>query len=409
MLCLRSSSRLLCVCLSLGLLAALPLMSGSVAAEKADAKKAAAKKAAAKKAAAKKTPARPKRPAATGLVVGENRATPVERIKAAEGFQGRIALFGPQLPSKVRGSICASIIKDAFWRAISTAACIAFRLRRRASRSTRTSIEKVPAEIRAINGMVWAFDALYVAVNDYEKKIDSGLYRITDSDGDDRLDKVELLRRCRPAATTACMPSCRRLMARGCTWSPATARRRRSSTLRRVTPCWGEDHLLPRMPDGRGFMREVLGPGGIIYRVTPDGKHFEVVSSGLPQHFRRGGQRATASCSPTTPTWNTTSIRRGIGRRGSAMWSAAANSVGATAPGKRPEWYPRQPAAGVEYRPGFAHRHDLRLRGEVPGQIPAGVVRLDWSWGKMYAVHLQPTAQLHGDEGRFSCPERRCR
>ena len=40
----------------------------------------------------------------------------------------------------------------------------------------------------------WAFDSLYVAVNDYEKKMESGIYRLTDSNGDDHLDKVEKLR-----------------------------------------------------------------------------------------------------------------------------------------------------------------------------------------------------------------------
>ena len=51
----------------------------------------------------------------------------------------------------------------------------------------------MPVDIRVVNGMVWAFDALYVGVND-TWKIPSGLYRITDSDGDDELDKVEMLR-----------------------------------------------------------------------------------------------------------------------------------------------------------------------------------------------------------------------
>ena len=59
---------------------------------------------------------------------------------------------------------------------------------------TKAMVEPVPAKIRAVNGMVWAFGALYVGVNDYERKIPSGLYRVSDSDGDDNLDKVELLR-----------------------------------------------------------------------------------------------------------------------------------------------------------------------------------------------------------------------
>ena len=55
-------------------------------------------------------------------------------------------------------------------------------------------IKKMPVNIRAINGMTWAFGALYAGVNDYEKKIPSGFYRLSDSDGDDQLDTVELLR-----------------------------------------------------------------------------------------------------------------------------------------------------------------------------------------------------------------------
>jgi hypothetical protein len=56
------------------------------------------------------------------------------------------------------------------------------------------AVEKVPAEIRAVNGMHFSNGALYVGVNDYEQKISSGFYKLTDSDGDDQLDKVETLR-----------------------------------------------------------------------------------------------------------------------------------------------------------------------------------------------------------------------
>ena len=42
--------------------------------------------------------------------------------------------------------------------------------------------------------MAWINKALYVGVNDYERKIPSGLYRITDSNDDDELDHVEVLR-----------------------------------------------------------------------------------------------------------------------------------------------------------------------------------------------------------------------
>lgn len=60
------------------------------------------------------------------------------------------------------------------------------------------AIERVPADIRAINGMHFADGALYANVNDYERKFTRGFYRIKDSDGDDRLEKVELLRTLNP-------------------------------------------------------------------------------------------------------------------------------------------------------------------------------------------------------------------
>jgi hypothetical protein len=57
--------------------------------------------------------------------------------------------------------------------------------------STETVVEKVPAAITGAQGMLWAFDCLYVVCNG---GTGSGLYRLTDSDGDDRLDAVEKLR-----------------------------------------------------------------------------------------------------------------------------------------------------------------------------------------------------------------------
>ncbi len=54
-------------------------------------------------------------------------------------------------------------------------------------------VERVPVELGEAQGLCWAFDALYVVVN-RSKRFESGLYRVTDSDGDDRLDRFELLR-----------------------------------------------------------------------------------------------------------------------------------------------------------------------------------------------------------------------
>ncbi len=53
-------------------------------------------------------------------------------------------------------------------------------------------VEKVNVNVGFAHGLLWAFDSLYVAVN--EGKLAHGVYRVRDTDGDDQLDKVELLR-----------------------------------------------------------------------------------------------------------------------------------------------------------------------------------------------------------------------
>ncbi len=54
-------------------------------------------------------------------------------------------------------------------------------------------VEPIAVEIGEAQGLLWAFDSLYVVVNT-GGKFKSGLYRVTDTNNDDQLDKVELLR-----------------------------------------------------------------------------------------------------------------------------------------------------------------------------------------------------------------------
>src|SRR3954447_15259758 len=52
--------------------------------------------------------------------------------------------------------------------------------------------EKIDLDIGGAHGLLYAFDSLYVVVNEGRKA--HGLYRVRDTDGDDKFDKVELLR-----------------------------------------------------------------------------------------------------------------------------------------------------------------------------------------------------------------------
>ena len=123
----------------------------------------------------------------------QNIATPVNLINAPDGFEVELLY---SVPSDQQGSWVALCIDD-LGRIIASdqyAGLYRFQPPELGKTLDSSSIKKIPVDIRAANGMLWAFDALYVAVNDYDFIMDSGLYRITDTDGDGELDKVELLR-----------------------------------------------------------------------------------------------------------------------------------------------------------------------------------------------------------------------
>ena len=250
-------------------------------------------------------------------------------------------------------------------------------------------VEKVPAKIRAVNGMLWAFGALYVGVNDYERKISSGVYRITDSDGDDQLDKVELLRAIKAGGdhgVHAILPSPDgKSMFLICGNNADLT----ESTSTRVPFIWGEDHLLGRMPDGRGHNRGRLAPGGIIYKFSPDGKEFEVYSTGYRNIFDAGFNRdgelftydADMEYDFNTSWYRPTRINH-VTSGSEYGWRNGA--------GKWPEFYPDNLPAVHNIGPGSPTGVAFGYGAKFPGKYQNALYALDWSWGKMYAIHLQP-------------------
>src|SRR5690349_338173 len=59
-----------------------------------------------------------------------------------------------------------------------------------------TKVEHLDAKISAAQGMLYAFDSLYVSVNKYGRP-GTGLYRLRDTKGDDQFDEVVKLRELR--------------------------------------------------------------------------------------------------------------------------------------------------------------------------------------------------------------------
>ena len=318
-----------------------------------------------------------------------NDATPVDRIKAPPGFQVELLY---SVPAETQGSWVNLCTDDKGRLLVSDQFGGLFRLPVPApgEQIKAADVQPVPADIRAVNGMVWTHGALYVGVNDYEKKIPSGLYRLTDSDGDDQLDHVETLRAFEARGdhgVHAVVPSPdgeSLFLITGNTAQPTEL-----AASSQVPQVWGEDHLLPSFPDGRGHNRGVLAPGGIIYKVDLEGTSFEAYANGFRNifdaAFNRDGELFTYDADMeydfNTPWYRPTRINH-VTSGAEFGWRNGA--------GKRPPFYADNLPGILDIGPGSPTGVTFGYGARFPAKYEQALYALDWSWGKVYAVHLQP-------------------
>jgi len=319
-------------------------------------------------------------------------ATPVRNIKAPEGFSIELLY---SVPKPVQGSWVALCHDDKGRIIVSDQFGGLYRFNPPTPGKTlkASDIETVPAKIRAANGLLWADGALYVAVNDYERKFPSGLYRVTDSNGDDKLDKVELLREMFARGdhgVHAILPGPKNTLylITGNNTTPL------NTQVSRVPLHWGEDHLLPRMPDGRGHNRDRLAPGGIIYKVSLDGKHWEIVSSGYRNIYDGGVNRdgelftydADMEYDFNTSWYRPTRVNHVTS---GSMWGWRNGT------GKRPEFYPDTLPPVINIGPGSPTGTTFGYGAKFPAKYQNAFFILDWSWGKIHAIHMKPDGSTY--------------
>jgi putative heme-binding domain-containing protein len=250
-----------------------------------------------------------------------------------------------------------------------------------------TKVEKIPVNIGMAQGLLCAFDALYVVVNAGGDK--SGLFRVTDTDNDDQYDKVELLRKFTggggehgPHAVIK-HPDGKRLTI---VCGNQTKMTDLDSSL--VPRVWGDDLLLPRTPDGNGFMAGVLAPGGCIYNVKPDGTDWELVSMGYRNEFdaayNAAGELFTYDADmewdANTPWYRPTRVCH-VAPGSDWGWRNGS--------GKYPVYYPDTLPPVVNIGPGSPTGICFGYGTKFPAKFQNALFICDWSYGKMYAVHTE--------------------
>src|SRR5262249_31513588 len=165
----------------------------------------------------------------------------------------------------------------------------------------------------------------------------------------------------------------------------------------RVPLIWGEDHLLPRMPDGNGFMKGVLAPGGYICKVDPDGKNWELISTGYRNEFdaafNRQGEVFTYGADMewdfNPPGYRPTRV---------CMVTNGSEFGWRNGAGKWPPYYPDSLPAVFNVGPGSPTGMCFGYGTKFPAKYQDALFLCDWSYGKLYALHLTPEGSAYRGE-----------
>jgi putative heme-binding domain-containing protein len=323
----------------------------------------------------------PKRPP-----LPEPPATPAEQIKIKKDFKVELLYSVPKDKEGSWVNLCVDpkgrlIVSDQYGGLFRVAPPAL------GKPASDTRVEKIPAKIGEAHGLLWAFDRLYVVVNRGQKYA-SGLYEVRSSKDDDVLDEVTLLKKIDGGGEHG--PHAVILGPDGNSLYIVCGNGTKMMDIEksRVPRFWGEDHLLPRMPDGNGFMKDVLGPGGCIYRVDPSGQHWELISTGYRNPFdiafNRQGDLFTFDADMewdmNTPWYRPTRVC--LAMSGSEFgWRNGA--------GKWPAYYPDSLPAVVNIGPGSPTGLTFGYGAKFPEKYQEAFFMCDWSYGKLYAVHLR--------------------
>ncbi|PRX99404.1 putative heme-binding domain-containing protein [Pontibacter ummariensis] len=328
----------------------------------------------------------------------------VEKLKLPTGFQAE-HLYSPS--ENEQGS-WVSMTFDSKGRLITSdqyGALYRLELPPVGSESVKPKIEKLIIGDNAVadttkthggmgyaQGLLWAFNSLYVMVNhnsDEDFSRGSGLYRLQDTNGDDQFDKVTLLKELKGEGehgphSIKLSPDKKSLyvVAGNHTDIP-------QMNAYRLPPVWKEDNLFPQIKDPRGHANDREAPGGWIAKVDSLGQHWELISAGFRNPFdiafNDAGDLFTYDSDmewdfgmpwyrPTRICHVTSGSEFGW-RTGNGKWSPA---------------YPDNLPPVLNIGQGSPTNVVYGGEAKFPEKYRKAIYAFDWSFGIIYAVHLQP-------------------
>jgi len=282
--------------------------------------------------------------------------------------------------------------------------------------SGETLVEKIPVPLSGAQGLLWAFDGLYVVCNGGPG---SGLYRVTDGDADDTLDAVEKLREFQGGGehgphNILLAPDGKRLFIicgnhtkvpfdmKNVT-EPQTMGGIRPTQRRvelpddgssRLPANWDEDQIIRRMWDANGHAVGILAPGGYVASTDRDGKAWEIWTAGYRNPydfaFNADGEMfvydADMEWDFGMPWYRPTRVNHAPS--GSDLgWRSGS--------GKWPASFPDSLPALVDIGPGSPVGVAFGYGARFPARYQKALYVCDWTFGTMYAIHLEPAGSTY--------------
>ncbi|WP_246112794.1 c-type cytochrome [Allorhodopirellula solitaria] len=262
-------------------------------------------------------------------------------------------------------------------------------------------VEKLDIEFVGAQGLLCAFGSLYANVN--SRSFPSGLWRLTDTNGDDQYDTKEHIVPLNGGSEHGphgliLTPDGKRIVmvAGNNTTLPDTIDHSR------VPRNWDEDHLLGRMPDARGHNANRMAPGGFIMSLDPDGKNRELIATGFRNPYdialNHDGELFTYDADMEwdvgTPWYRPTRVNHVL---------SGAEFGWRNGTGKWPAYYPDSFGAAVDIGPGSPTGICFGYNADFPQRYRDALFIADWSFGNIYAVHLsEDGASYSGDYETFA-------
>ena len=258
--------------------------------------------------------------------------------------------------------------------------------------SPETKVEQLDLKIGYAQGLLWAFNSLYVVVNAGQNSgVDghsSGLYRVIDSDMDGELDSVMTLKKLYGAGehgphAIRLAPDKKSLYVIGGNHTELP------EGYTSLVPGWDEDNLLPVIKDPRGHAVSRKAPGGWVARTDPFGKHWELISVGYRNPYDMAfNEDGELFIFDSDMEWDMgmpwyRPIRVCHATSGSEFgWR--------TGTGKWPVWYPDALPSVVNIGQGSPTGIFMGKGLSFPTRFQQGLFIMDWSFGTMYFIEITP-------------------